>query len=70
MKPWIQLVVAGFCLHSCFSSLYQDMLGKDGYIAMINSNWVSESITVPIALIALIGCWGWIQDAKKKIPND
>ena len=69
MKPWFQLVVAGFCLHSCFDSLCQDMLGKDGYLAMVNSGWVAASITVPIALIGVIGCWVWVRDAKKEMPH-
>jgi hypothetical protein len=35
-------------------SLYQDFLGKEGYIDLIKSNWVPSYISVPIALILLV----------------
>ena len=43
----------GVIAYACCNSLFQDILGLDGYIQMVQDNWVSEGITVPIALFAL-----------------
>ncbi len=35
-------------------SLRQDLMGKDAYIEWCQRNWVSGSITIPLAIIVLL----------------
>lgn len=55
MKPKNIVALSGMLIYMGVSSLYQDFLGKDGYIQKVNESWVSGSITIPLAicLIAL-----------------
>lgn len=51
---WAGALVCGACL-----SLVQDALGKDSYVALTQAAWISEWITVPGALLALVLA-GWL----------
>jgi hypothetical protein len=44
----------GFACCACFYSLRQDLLGKERYIELVKAAWISERITVPLAIAALI----------------
>ncbi len=46
--------IAGWLFSSCLSSLYQDALGKDKYMALMNLAWLSGWITVPLAIVGLL----------------
>jgi len=46
--------IRGFMTCSCFFSLVQDFLGKDDYIAYIQSHWIDSSISVPTTIICLL----------------
>jgi len=45
---------AGFIMHSAMISLYQDIVGKENYIAAMKHLWITPWITVPLALLAII----------------
>jgi len=70
MKLWLKLVVAGYIMHACINSLYQDAFGKEGFITLVQFGWQQAKYTVPIAIVAMIGCFVMIFEAKKHINDD
>jgi hypothetical protein len=50
MSNFIRGMTTAFCL----MSLYQDILGLDGYVSYVRRSWVDGSITVPVAIAALM----------------
>jgi hypothetical protein len=36
------------------NSLHQDILGKEGYIQKVQTNWIDSMITIPLAIIVII----------------
>ena len=64
MKIWLKLVCAGWLLSSATRSLYEDMLGKEAFILRVETGWISEWITVPIALVMIIWALGIIESNK------
>lgn len=53
MNDKTKLVVAGWLLNSAASSLYQDALGLEKYLATVALNWVDAYYTVPLAIVVL-----------------
>ena len=47
--------LSGVMFSLSWLSLMQDSFGKDGYIAYVETHWVSGSITIPLAAFLLIG---------------
>ena len=41
-------------------SLYQDFLGKDGFVKHVQDHWISGWWTVPIALVLLLLALTWM----------
>lgn len=54
MKSKFMIFWSGFVTCQAIYSLYQDYLGKERYLQMVNEEWLSAGITVPLALILLI----------------
>lgn len=50
MSFWAGAASAGSVL-----SLYQDWFGLEGYIERVRDGWISEWVSVPIAIAALTG---------------
>jgi len=55
MKARIKGAWCGACLALCAMSLFQDIVGQDRYVEIVNHYWVSEYISVPIVTII-----GWL----------
>ncbi|MCK5612836.1 hypothetical protein KAR91_63775 [Candidatus Pacearchaeota archaeon] len=49
-----RIFLAGYIFCSAIRSLYEDMLGKEKYMQMIDVAWVSWKYTVPIAFFMII----------------
>lgn len=64
MKPWFKLFLAGWIMGDAFDSLYQDALGKAGYIRLIDAAWISPVITVPVAIIIAGAAWSMVHSAR------
>lgn len=46
-------------------SLFQDALGKDGYIEFARTHWVSGWIAVPLALLGISVSLNWLTHNKE-----
>lgn len=46
--------LAGAAFHSAIMSLFQDCIGKEGYIDIVNRHWIDPRISVPIALLIVV----------------
>lgn len=57
--------LAGIIFHSATRSLYEDLLGKERYLRMVDVGWMSAWITVPIALVMIGIVLFLIQDINK-----
>ena len=44
----------GYIVCLCVTSLYQDMLGMDRYLAKARDNWIDAAWSVPVAIIVLV----------------
>ena len=60
--------IKGFLVCLALGSLYQDIIGKAAYIAHVQNHWIDGSITVPLALIAIV--WVVFYKPNKKDPKD
>lgn len=47
---------AGIFCNAAWMSLLQDWKGKEAYIKSVNENWISSSITVPVAIGIIVAC--------------
>lgn len=47
-------VMSGYLLGAAFTSLYQDFLGREKYIQMVEAHWVDSSFSVPVALLMIV----------------
>ncbi len=54
----IKLLLIGAGLYACVRSLSQDMVGKEGYLKIVEAGWIDPIFTVPLAIIALISLFG------------
>lgn len=46
--------ISGFLVCSSIHSLYQDWLGKEVYLALVDARWVSWKVSVPEAIACII----------------
>lgn len=53
LGPYAAGCVSGLSFHS----LIQDYYGREGYIQHLRESWITESISVPIAIV----CIAWAQ---------
>jgi hypothetical protein len=53
MSNFTRGFLAGWLILTAFRSLYQDILGKEAFIKVVDAGWVTPCITVPIALLFL-----------------
>ena len=65
MKKKTRYVVAGWLLCSAFSSINQDMLGKDKFMRVCDAAWMSGYITVPLAILVIIAALSMIASNKE-----
>jgi hypothetical protein len=65
MKAWLKAFLAGILLNMSISSLYQDLLGKEGFIKHVESAWVPAGVTIPIAILFFIIAAFLLDDARK-----
>jgi hypothetical protein len=56
-------------MSAALRSLYQDMLGKEQYLKLIDAGWVSAGITVPIALAMCIWAILLMSNDKKDVKH-
>ena len=61
--------VAGIIMYSAVNSLYQDVIGKEGYIERISNGWISSWITVPLAILFLVVSV-WLYKQKDEASDD
>lgn len=62
--------IYGALIMSAANSLYQDYLGRDAYVELIQRHWVDARVTVPIAIVALIiGIIAYVVDASRASGN-
>lgn len=61
MNRFYSGIFTGWLIMMAIQSIHQDILGKEAYIATVRAHWVSEWVTIPLALImlffAFILCW-------------
>lgn len=53
MKPWMKAFWAGALIDAACRSLYQDAIGKEAFLRVVDANWISGWYTVPLALVFL-----------------
>jgi hypothetical protein len=46
--------MAGWIMHSCFTSLIQDFIGKEKYLKMTDENWIDKAVSIPFAIVGII----------------
>ena len=56
MNTRYRCLTAGMLLYMCWTSLVQDMMGKEKYLFIVNHAWVDSWITIPLAILGIIGC--------------
>jgi hypothetical protein len=49
----------GVITYGAVTSLIQDSMGKEEYLRRVETGWIDASITVPIALLALLYVFIW-----------
>ena len=54
LTPRTQGYIAGIAVACGSTSLYQDYLGKEAYLASVAAHWTSWVYTVPPALLMLV----------------
>ena len=47
-------ILRGAAILMCVHSLYQDIVGMDGYIQYVRTHWRSADTSVPVAIIGLL----------------
>jgi len=64
-----EFVLAGYLISVACSSLIQDFMGKEKWIAIISEHWINPLYTVPLALLMLFWTAGIITNARKNLDN-
>lgn len=60
---------AGMFMMACIMSLIQDGIGQEDYTTFIRDQyWISEWISVPIALVCAVSCLHDLWTAKRLLP--
>ena len=63
MKPKTKWLICGYFIASSINGLWQDSMGKDCYIQVIQEHWTNSCVTAPIHLALLaIALWAIIRD--------
>jgi len=66
MNRILETFLAGVVATLGFSSLYQDILGKEAYLKMVDAGWLSGYYTVPLALLCILAGLGTLSIQNKK----
>jgi hypothetical protein len=65
MSPIYKAAFGGWIACSSFHSLYQDIVGKEAYLKIVDAGWVRSGVTIPIALFFIaIACLLFYQALK------
>ena len=56
----------GFAVHASCASIFQDLLGQDGYIQFARDYWTSSYITLPLAIAIVAAAWMRMLHEDKK----
>jgi hypothetical protein len=67
MNAFIKLILGGWLLHSAADSLYQDALGKEQFMRLVDVTWIDPLITVPLAILTLLLAYWLIKLGHKEL---
>jgi hypothetical protein len=49
--------MAGILFATAVDSLYQDIIGKEAFLRIVDAGWISSVITIPLAIIFIISAF-------------
>ena len=69
MKAWLKLFFSGWLANTAWQSLFQDALGQEKYIRMVETCWISAWATVPLALLLLWFAWMMGREGRREVSS-
>lgn len=59
------LWLSGYLMSSAFRSLYEDLMGKERFLKLVDIGWISAWFTVPLAVLMLLASFWLITRASR-----